>query len=66
MAVQKLPFGATSDGQLVDKYILTCGNMEAEIITFGATVTALRVPDQNGEPVDVVLSYRSVAGYENL
>ena len=64
MAVQKLPFGATSDGQPVDKYILTCGNMEAEIITFGATVTALRVPDQNGEPVDVVLGYDSVAGYE--
>ena len=64
MAVQKLPFGATSDGQMVDKYILTCGNMEAEIITFGATVTALRVPDQNGEPVDVVLGYRNVAGYE--
>lgn len=38
--------------------------MEAEIITFGATVTALRVPDQNGEPVDVVLGYRNVAGYE--
>lgn len=65
MAVKKVPFGATSGGQPVDKYILTCGNMEAEIITFGAAVAALRVPDQNGKPVDVVLGYRSVAGYEH-
>ena len=63
MAVQKLPFGATG-GRPVDKYILTCGALEAEIITFGAAVAALRVPDQAGRPVDVVLGYRTLAGYE--
>ena len=64
MAVKKVPFGATGDGQPVDKYILTCGAMEAEVITFGATVTALRVPDQEGRATDVVLGYSCVAGYE--
>ena len=63
MAVQKLPFGATG-GRPVDKYILTCGALEAEIITFGAAVAALRVPDQAGRRVDVVLGYRTLAGYE--
>ena len=63
MAVQKLPFGATG-GRPVDKYILTCGALEAEIITFGAAVAALRVPDRAGRPVDVVLGYRTLAGYE--
>ena len=63
MAVQKLPFGATG-GRPVDKYILTCGALEAEIITFGAAVAALRVPDRVGRPVDVVLGYRTLAGYE--
>ena len=63
MAVQKLPFGTTG-GRPVDKYILTCGALEAEIITFGAAVAALRVPDQAGRPVDVVLGYRTLAGYE--
>ena len=63
MAVQKLPFGTTG-GRPVDKYILTCGALEAEIITFGAAVAALRVPDRAGRPVDVVLGYRTLAGYE--
>ena len=63
MAVQKLPCGTTG-GQPVDKYILTCGALEAEIITFGAAVAALRVPDQAGRPVDVVQGYRTLAGYE--
>ena len=63
MAVRKLPFGATG-GRPVDKYILTCGALEAEIITFGAAVAALRVPDRAGRPVDVVLGYRTLAGYE--
>lgn len=64
MAVKKVPFGATREGTPVDKHILTCGKMEAEVITFGGAVTALRAPDQEGRLVDVVLGYDSVAGYE--
>ena len=64
MAVKKVPFGVTREGTPVDKYILTCGKMEAEVITFGGAVTALRAPDQEGRLVDVVLGYDSVAGYE--
>ena len=64
MAVKKVSFGATREGTPVDKYILTCGKMEAEVITFGGAVTALRAPDQEGRLVDVVLGYDSVAGYE--
>ena len=64
MAVVKEAFGATRDGQAVDKYILRCGCLEAEIITYGAVLRALRVPDRNREQVDVVLGYDSVAGYE--
>ena len=65
MAVVKEPFGVTRDGQAVDKYIMRCGNMEAEVLTYGATLRLLQIPDRNGEIVDVVLGYDSVAGYEN-
>lgn len=64
MSVTKRPFGTTRDGQTVELFTLRCGAMEAEILTFGATVRALRVPDKNGAIVDVVLGYNSVAGYE--
>ena len=64
MAVQKAPFGVTRDGQAVEQYVLRCGGMEAEAITYGAALRALRVPDRSLETVDVVLGFDSLAGYE--
>jgi len=64
MSVQISDFGHTQDGRAVQKILLRRDAMEAEIITFGATLTALRVPAPNGETVDVVLGYTSVAAYE--
>ena len=64
MAVLKEPFGTTRDGRDVEKYILRCGALEAEVLTYGATLRALRAPDRNLEPVDVVLGFDDLAGYE--
>ena len=43
MSVEKVPFGATKDGRAVEKFLLKTGGLEAEVITYGATLTALRV-----------------------
>ncbi len=64
MSVERMAFGATKDGRAVEKFVLKAGKLEAEVITYGAALAALRVPDKNGQMVDVVLGYRSVAGYE--
>lgn len=64
MPVTREVFGTTRDGRTVERLTLRCGALEAEILTFGATVRALRVPDRSGKSVDVVLGYNSVAGYE--
>lgn len=62
--MNKTPFGTTKAGEAVEKITLTSGKLSAEIITYGATLVSLTVPDKAGNPVDVVLGYRSVAGYE--
>lgn len=59
-----VPFGRTEDGREVEKILLRSGSLEAEILTYGATVAALRVPDRQGNLVDVVLGYDALAGYE--
>ena len=64
MSVERHPFGTTKDGREVDVFTLRCGAMEAEILTYGGIVRTLRAPDKNGQSVDVVLGYDSVAGYE--
>ena len=41
-------FGAARDGRPVERVTLRRGGLEAEIITFGAALTALRVPAADG------------------
>ncbi len=58
-------FGITTLGEEVKSFTLRAGDMEAKIITLGATVTELHVPDANGRAADVVLGYKSLASYES-
>ncbi len=63
--VTKQPFGATKDGQAVALYTLTNSRgMSVKIMTYGATVQSLTVPDKAGTPGDVVLGFDAVADYE--
>src|SRR4051794_32643817 len=60
----KQSFGTTTDGHPVDRYTLTNQHgMEADIITRGAIVTRLMVPDKAGKPGDVVLGFDTLDGY---
>lgn len=60
------PFGMTKDGQQVDQFILKSpSGIEAHIITRGATLRALLMPDKDGNKADVVLGFDDVAGYES-
>jgi aldose 1-epimerase len=62
--ITREPFGATPDGKAVDLFTLTNAHgLEARIMTFGATVVSLRVPDRAGKLDDVVLGYPSLTGY---
>jgi len=56
-------FGVTPTGEPVDLITISGGQITCEIITFGATVRSLIVPDRNGNPVDVVLGYDDPAQY---
>ena len=51
------------DGTPVEAVRLECGEMSADILTYGATLRSLNVPDVNGAPVDVVLGYDSLEDY---
>jgi aldose 1-epimerase len=63
--VQSSAFGKTSDGASVYRYVLTNNKgAEAVIISHGATLVSLKVPDRNGNAVDVVLGYDNLNGYE--
>ncbi len=63
-SVEKSTFGKLDDGTVIDMYTLknATGAM-AKIITYGAIVTELWVPDRNGKVGDVVLGFDDLKGY---
>lgn len=59
-------FGTTADGIRVDRYTLTnSGGLTLRLITYGATVTELNLPDREGRFDDVVLGFDRLDSYEN-
>jgi len=58
------PFGMTRDGLAVDLYTLVNRKgVEARVMTYGAIITSLRVPDRNGTFADVVHGFDALEGY---
>jgi aldose 1-epimerase len=60
------PFGTTKDGQAVELYTLKNNTgLVAKVMTRGATLVQLHVPDKDGKAADVILGFDDVTGYES-
>jgi len=63
--MEKDHFGTTADGAAVDRYTLRNSHgMTVRLVSYGATVTELLVPDRQGKLADVVLGFDRLAQYE--
>lgn len=52
------------NGQVVKKFTLkNAADQEVDIITYGATITSIRTPDNHGKIEDVVLGFDDISGY---
>jgi aldose 1-epimerase len=62
--VDKTMFGKLDDGTPVEIFTLTNSHGSvAKVITYGATLTELWVPDRAGKTADVVLGFDQLQGY---
>ena len=63
--ITKSEFGKLPDGTVIDSYTLhNLHGVSATIITYGAILTQLFVPDKNGKLGDVVLGFDKLESYE--
>ena len=57
-------FGETADGEAVELYTLTNANgMEVKVMTYGGIIQSVRVPDRDGNLVNVTLNAPDLEGY---
>ena len=64
MSINKEPFGKTPDGAAVDLYTLTNAHgLQVKIMTYGATITSVEVPDRDGQLANVTLALDSLDDY---
>lgn len=62
--VDRQPYGRMPDGTVVERFTLTSATgMEVRAITYGAIITAIRVPDRSGALADVVHGFDDLDGY---
>jgi aldose 1-epimerase len=63
-SVTRAPFGTMPDGTPVELFTLTNRNgMEVRLMTYGAIIQSIRVPDRNGRFADVVNGHDTLEGY---
>lgn len=61
---KRTSFGSLPDGREVDAVTLTNRNgISATVISYGATLQAVIMPDRTGKPADVALGYSRIADY---
>jgi aldose 1-epimerase len=64
MSVTKTSYGKLPDGTDIYLYTLANANgMKVKLITYGATITDVEVPDRNGKIANVTLCHDSLTGY---
>ena len=62
LTIQKLPL--CSKGAPVAITLENRSHMRVTLLSYGATIQSIVVPDQNGVPTDVLLGYETVKEYE--
>lgn len=66
MAVEKRQFGYTAAQEEVTCYVLTNKNGNSvSVLNYGCILQSVQVKDKDGHPVDVVLGFESVEGYDS-
>lgn len=58
------PFGVLTDGRKIERWTMERGGARVSVITYGAAIQELTVPDQGKRMIDVVTGFDTAGEYE--
>ncbi|HUI70186.1 MAG TPA: aldose epimerase family protein [Spirochaetia bacterium] len=58
-------FGRTPEGDEITQFALEAGSVSIELISYGATLSSVRIPDRHGHVEEVALGFDTLEGYLN-
>lgn len=58
-------FGRTREGDEIVQFTLEAGSVSIQVISYGATLSSVRIPDRNGKEDEVTLGFDTLEGYLN-
>jgi aldose 1-epimerase len=58
-------FGRTPEGDDISQYTLRAGPVTVQLISYGATIHSVRIPDRKGAVEEVTLGFDDLEGYLN-
>lgn len=62
--MHKQVYGTTAGGETVYEFTLSNANqVEVKIITYGATISSIKTPDQRGQAANIVLGFDNLSDY---
>ncbi len=65
MTITRSPYDITADGQAVDQFsVANSRGVSFRLITYGATLTSVKVPDRKGQIGEITLGFDSLQSYE--
>lgn len=63
VTVTSRPFGIAPDGSAALSFLIRNDKLQLEVLSFGARVTSLLVPDRDGNLADIVLGFAALQPY---
>jgi aldose 1-epimerase len=65
MRVPTRPFGITDKGAPATLYMLKNGELEVDVMDYGATIVSIKAPDRLHQSTDITLGFDDVSGYQS-
>ncbi len=64
MKLERLPYGTTSEGEQIDAFSVSNGQVAFQTLTYGATLSSVKFINREGEMEELTLGFDSIEGWE--